>query len=440
MFGVRSIVRLGTAAWHRLRPLPARHSYQVPLRPRLSVEALTDRLVPSVTGTDLTGSTLAQQLASADTQVRFVEIPASGPWQAHVGAETPPISPQQLSNILGGVTNLRQLGTPSVTSGTIEYGGETIPILVLQYGSSVSVELAYSTNGTGSISRPGTAADSQSNVLGGLVNVYVDGSERRFLIDHTDGSVYGPMPPLVLDAFHAPDRVGDVDSISSEPGVPRSGFGALAPSNMSAAMPSSTLAAFIAGWSNGRQIADGLAAPTADGAWVNTVEIAVNAGNPADVLLAVDTVLPDARTDLIRLKDAELAVVPTYLIGDALGIPAALPRADDQPDLGLVPRVVGLDELPGGVPPAPVSIEQLLDLLGAAGTRDVQPGEIEVRDAGFALREWFEGILNQGGSGAVVAALVLEGALVAYVYRRSRRIGYTIQASQILPGRPREKT
>ncbi|QJW98274.1 hypothetical protein [Frigoriglobus tundricola] len=271
--------------------------------------------------------------------------------------------------------------------------------------------------------------------------MYLDGNERRFLIDHGDGGPNVPEPPLMLDVFHPLNRVGDGDSNSPGAGAPRSGTSGLGSVNLSAAMPNSTLAAFLAGWSNGRQIADSLAAPTADGTWVNTVEIAVNPGNPADVLLAVDTVLPDARADLIRLKDADLAVVPTYLIGDAAGAPAAPARADDQSDLGLMARVVGLDELSGGIPPAPLSVEQLLDLLGSVGGTPGAPvGETEVRDAGFALREWFEGVLNQGGSGAVVAALVLEGALVTYVYRRSRRVGHAIRACQIMPEPPGEKS
>jgi len=410
----------------------------MPLRARLSLEPLTDRFVPNAAGTDLTGSTLAQQLASADTQVRFVEIPAAGPWQAHVGTQTAPLTSRQMSDILGGVSNLDQLGTPSVTSGTVEYAGETIPILILQFGSTITVELAYSTDGTGSIGRLGSAADAQSNVVGGLVNVYVGGSERRFLIDHDEQPNW--QAPLLPEVLRSGDRVGDGDSNSFVPGASRSGLGGFAPSNMSAAAPNSALAAFIAGGSNGRQIADGLAAPTADGTWVNTAEVAVNGGNPADVLLAVDTVLPDAKADLIRLKDADLAVVPTYLIGGA-GTASARAGGEDPSDAGLVPRVVGLDEVPGGVPPAPVSVEQLLDLLGSVeGTRDARPGEMEVRDAGFALRAWFEGVLNQSGAGAVVVALVLEGALVTYVYRRSRRVGHAIRASQIVPGRPGEKT
>jgi hypothetical protein len=64
------------------------------------------------------------------------------------------------------------------------------------------------------------------------------------------------------------------------------------------------------------------------------------------LLLAVDTVLPDAKADLVGLQNADLAVVPTYVIGAPPATAPAPPRVDDRPDLGLAAQVVGLDEFP----------------------------------------------------------------------------------------------
>ncbi|WP_171473496.1 hypothetical protein [Frigoriglobus tundricola] len=161
---MRSIVRLGAAALRRLRRPRVRLAGPVPPRSRLSVEPLTDRLVPSADFTSLSDLNLAHALADTDTAVRFVEIPASGPWQDHVNSQASPISPRQMFGVLGGVSGLAQLGAPTLTVSTVEYGGETIPILVLQFGSSLTIDLAYSTNGVGT--------DLQSDVVGGLVSVY----------------------------------------------------------------------------------------------------------------------------------------------------------------------------------------------------------------------------------------------------------------------------
>jgi hypothetical protein len=208
-----------------------------------------------------------------------------------------------------------------------------------------------------------------------------------------------------------------------------------------------SLAAFIAGCPDGKQIASGFVAQGAKDDGANgTVEVAANAsGNPADVLFTVDTVLPDAKADLVRMQNADLAIVPTYLVGDAAAAPVAPPRTDDRLDLGLPAHVVGLDELAGSVGSAPLSAERLFEQLTSAdGGCDVeiwtlaapgsQAGAVEVRDAqhpnvdgqrmapstdgGLTLREWLDGLLQRGGNvAAVVAILGLEG-LLASVYRR----------------------
>jgi hypothetical protein len=219
-------------------------------------------------------------------------------------------------------------------------------------------------------------------------------------------------------------------------------FGRIEPANTapSASTTGSSLATFLAGWSGGKLIAGSLAAQTADDAPANgTAEVAVNdPGKPAEVLLTVDTVLPDANADLVRLQNADLAIVPTYLVGDAPVASVAPPRADERPDLSLTTHVLGLDELPGGVSCALVSTDQLFEqrasadrgrdvearrLLAEAGVRpdgiEVGNAPVAPKEAGLALREWLDGLLNQGGKGTkMIAAMAMEGLLVAYVYRQ----------------------
>jgi hypothetical protein len=200
----------------------------------------------------------------------------------------------------------------------------------------------------------------------------------------------------------------------------------------------------------GAQIAGGLSTPSADDAGENALaEVAVHApGNPADVLLTVDTVLPDARADLVRLQNADLAIVPTYLVGTAPATPLAPPPVDDQPDLALAAQVVGLDEFPGAGSLTPAATDSLfehlawadsgrgvpacsLDLRGMpSGTIDVgdaaqaaapAPQSAVPTDAAPAFREWLDGLLQQGEKGAVmVPVLALEG-LMAFVYWRGLR-------------------
>jgi hypothetical protein len=164
-------------------------------------------------------------------------------------------------------------------------------------------------------------------------------------------------------------------------------------------------------------------------------------------LLTVDTVLPDAMADLVRLQNADLAIVPTYVVGTAPATPPA-PRVDDRPDMGLTAQVVGLDEFPGDGSLTPASADRLFEQLAwadsgrgeAACSLDLggmQPGASDVGDAAQAaalaqrsavptdaapaLLEWLDGLLQQGEKGAVmVPVLALEG-LMAFVYWRGLR-------------------
>jgi hypothetical protein len=436
MFGFRLMVRLGSAALRWLQP-HVRLSCSRPSRTRLSFESLSDRILPSV---DLTHINLSQEFADPDAaQVRFVEIPQSESWRPYLDSQEFPISPQQMSDILGGASRLEQLGTPSVTGGTVELGGETIPTVVLQFGSSVTIDLVFGEDVAGSADDPGSAADSRSAFLGGFVEVCLNGGERRFLMDHIGVEPSWQGTPSLPEVHSLAKNAGEGSPTQLAHG-PRPTIAGIEPTNTSpsAAATGSPLATFLAGWSGGKQVGGELAAQAADDVWVNrAAEIAVNdPGNPADVLFTLDTVLPDAKPDLVRLQNADLAIVPTYLVGDGPVSPVAPPRVDEQSDPGLTTHVVGLEEWPGGVSHPPFSTDRPFELAASAdggraveacrlGAR-IQQGEIEVGDAlhaaptdvGCALREWLDGLLNQSGNAAeVVAALALEELLVA-VYRR----------------------
>ena len=161
------------------------------------------------------------------------------------------------------------------------------------------------------------------------------------------------------------------------------------------------------------------------------------------MLLTVDTVLPDAKADLVRLQNADLAIVPTYVVGAAPATPLAPPRVDDRPDLALAAQVVGLDEFPGVRSLTPASTDRFFEQLAWADSgRGVpacgldlggkQPGAIDVGDAAQAaaqaqqstlptdaFRKWLDGLLQQKGA-VMVPVLALEG-LMALVYWRSLR-------------------
>jgi hypothetical protein len=164
------------------------------------------------------------------------------------------------------------------------------------------------------------------------------------------------------------------------------------------------------------------------------------------VLLAVETVLPDAGADLVRLQNADLAIVPTYLVDGVPAAPVAPSRADDRPDLGLTVQVVGLGESPGGGSRATSSTDLLFEQMAGWGAEartpaaagvpsggteagDARPAAASAEptaaatDAGLAVREWLDGLLRQGEeSAAVVPVLAVEG-LLAYLCWRGRRPG-----------------
>jgi hypothetical protein len=449
MFHLQSILRLVPAAWRRVRPSQVR-----PSRSRPSLENLPDRILPSI---DLAGpvqQTLSQDLAEpGPDQMRFMEVPKSDDLLSSWESDAFSLSPQQMSDILGGPSRVEQLGTPVVTHGTVGLLGDTFQTLDLQFGPSLTVHLVFGGVGAGSAGGPGSAASAQPPLLGGLVDVNSDGVERRFLMDYGGASRDRPDGPPLSLVPNALQNLGDGKWTRPALGD-RPVIGAQEPTETAplAETTGPSLAPFLAGSPGGKQIADGLAAQAADDVGVNGMaEVAANApGNPADVLLTVDTVLPDARADLVSLQNADLTIVPTYVVIDAPAAPVAPPGEGERSDLGLTAQVVGLDELPGGVSRAPSSADRLFEQLAwADGGRGVEAwrlaaagvesGGIEVgdaphaaaragptaspTDAGLALREWLDGLLQEGGKGAaVVSALALEG-LMAYVCWRGWRPG-----------------
>jgi hypothetical protein len=306
-----------------------------------------------------------------------------------------------------------------------------MPLWGLQFGTN---DLAFDKNMAGSAGETAFPREESPAVIGSLLDVDVASGARRFLIHSSEVERNRPSAPAsaelasltkyARDRNLTPPGLGAWTSSVSEPTTTASAAGTT----------DASPAQFVASWSGGQQIADGLAGPAEERR--GNVEVVVNSpGNPAQVLLTMDTALPDARAELVRLQDSDLAIVPTYLVGDAPVAAVALPAAEERPNLALTTIVVGLDELPNGGSRAPVSVDRLFELLASAeGGGDgeawmmlrgagVRPARIEDRelptpptDAGFALREWLDGLVNRGGGDTkVVVALALEG-LVAYVY------------------------
>ena len=340
---------------------------------------------------------------------------------------------------------MEQLETPVVTRGTVEIGGEAFATLNLGFGSSVTASFVFAGERAGSAGNPGPAPYARPFLLGGLLELNADGGERRFLMGYRGWEKARPGAPLLFGLLSAEYTA---DNKATQPGP--SGQAAAGGPEPPEALPLSgttgpSLALFVAGWPGGTQIAGGLSTPSADDEGGKALaEVAVHApGNPADVLLTVDTVLPDAKADLVRLQNADLAIVPTYVVGAAPATPLAPPRVDDRPDLALAAQVVGLDEFPGVRSLTPASTDRFFEQLAWADSgRGVpacgldlggkQPGAIDVGDAAQAaaqaqqstlptdaFRKWLDGLLQQKGA-VMVPVLALEG-LMALVYWRSLR-------------------
>ncbi|HEV3085281.1 MAG TPA: hypothetical protein VGY66_36335 [Gemmataceae bacterium] len=412
---------------------------------------LPNRVLPSIDLVSPVHADYSVDLAEPEIErMRFMEIPTSGAVLQYWESGAFSLSAKEMFDILGGPSYAEQLGTPVVTRGTVAIDGKAFATLNLGFGSSVTARFVFAGDGAGSAGDPGSAPYARSSLLGGLVDLNAAGGERRFLMDYRGAEKAGSGAPLLFGLLSA---AYTADSKAAQPG-PSGGLVGGGPEPTEASPLSETTAPspalFGAGWATGTQIAGGLSTPSADDAGVNALaEVAVHApGNPADVLLTVDTVLPDARADLVRLQNAELAIVPTYVVGAAPATPLAPPRVDDRQDLSLAAQVVGLDEPPGDGSLTPASTDRFFEQLAWADSRrgvaassldlgGMQPGAIDVADAAqaaaqaqqsavptdaaSAFRDWLDGLLQQGENGAVmVPVLALEG-MMAFVCWRSLR-------------------
>jgi hypothetical protein len=275
-----------------------------------------------------------------------------------------------------------------------------------------------------------------------------DGGERRFLMHYRGSEKAWPGAPSLFGLLRAEDTADNKATPPGPGGRPAVGWPVPAEALPLSGMTGPSPAFFRAG---GSQIAEGLSTLPADAAGVNApAEVAVHApGNPADVLLTVDTVLPDAKADLVHLQNADLAIVPTYVVGTAPATPLAPPRLDDRPHLGLAAQVIGLDEFPGDGNLTPASADRLFEQLAWADSgralavcnldlKRTQARAIDVSDAdqaaaqsqqsgmptdaALAFRQWLDGLLQHGHKGAMmVPVLALEG-LMAFVYWRGLRL------------------
>jgi hypothetical protein len=441
MFHLHALLRLGTAARRWLRRPPVRPSCRRPC-----LELLPDRVLPSIDLFSPVHPDYSLEWAEPEMeQMRFMEIPRSGDALRYWEAGDFSLSAKAMFDILGGASRAEQLGTPVVTRGQVEIGGEAFATLNVGLGSWVTANFVLAAEGAGSAGNPGSAADAGPLLVGGLWDLHIDGGERRFLAAEK-AALGGPAPFVLLSSESSADKAaqpgpGDRPAVGGpEPAGALPLAGTTAPS----------LPLFMAGWADGTQIAEGLSTASADQAGVNAMaEVAVRApGNPADVLLTVDTVLPDALADLVRLQNADLALVPTYVVGTAAAPPLALRWVDDRPDLRLTVQVVGLGELPGDGILTPAATDRVFEQRAWADhgrgvvacsldLGEMQSGAIDVGDAAQAatpvqqsavptgaapaLGEWLDGLLQQGEKGAVIVpVLALEG-LMAFVYWRGSR-------------------
>ena len=178
MFHLQSMVRLGSATLRWLRTRRAR-----PARVRPSLEFLSDRILPSIDLSGLANPDLSPAKTDpALAQVQIIETPA-GALPPYHDSEASSISYQQLLDVIRAASPAAGLGRPVVTTDTLGLDGQTVQILNLSYGSSVTLRLAFDDRGAASPGEPDSAATSSSNLLGGLVDVNSQGGESRFLLD-----------------------------------------------------------------------------------------------------------------------------------------------------------------------------------------------------------------------------------------------------------------
>ena len=280
MFHLQSMVRLGSATLRWLRTPRAR-----PARVRPSLEFLSDRILPSIGLSGLANPDLSPvKTDPALAEVRIIEIPGAAALPPYHDSGALSISSQQLLDVIQAASPAAGLGRPVATADTLEIDGQTVQVLNLSYGSSVTFRLAFGDGDAAAPGEPDSAATSSSNLLGGLVDVYSQGGESRFLLDFGgSGRVpAGRGAAVVAAQLRLRRRVPRRRPISRPRPAGRSSFDNHGPTETQPAAASEgtspSLAAFLTDRPSGEQIAGGLAAQTADGAGGDvTGEVAVNA-------------------------------------------------------------------------------------------------------------------------------------------------------------------
>src|SRR5437660_4891494 len=171
MFHLHAIRRLGSAALQWLRPPPVRPSCRRP-----SLELLPDRVLPSIDLVSHVPPDRLVDLAEPEIeQMRFMEIPTSGPLLKYWESDAFSLSAKDMLDIMGGPSHAEQFDTPVVTPGTVEIDGQAFATLTVGFGSSVTARFVFAGEGTGSAGDPGSATYTTRSLLGGLLDLHADG-------------------------------------------------------------------------------------------------------------------------------------------------------------------------------------------------------------------------------------------------------------------------
>jgi hypothetical protein len=125
-------------------------------------------------------------------QMRFMEIPKSGPVLEYWESGAFSLSAKEMIDIIGGPSHAEQLDPSVVTRGTVEINGQAFRMLEVGFGSSLTASFVLAGKGAGSADNGASATYDRPFLLGGLLELYGDGGERRFLMDYRRSEKAGP--------------------------------------------------------------------------------------------------------------------------------------------------------------------------------------------------------------------------------------------------------
>ncbi len=260
----------------------------------------------------------------------------------------PSSTPAQTQEAIDALASSLQTWTapPAVVTGDLNVGGKSYPVADVQFGSTAQVVLVFGKDDSPAPQGPGGRPD--DGVLGAGIAVQTPNGDQRYVLDFDRGVGQAGFDPRLYE----PPGPGFVPDPSAP--YPRGGYACAADKGESQMTTPCEATEEVdpcpMGRTDGSRIADGLA--RADGGGSSgrtdgtTDGVEIDAADPDGQTLALvtpDWDLPDARQELVPLHDANLAVVPTYVVGDGQA-PAADAPADARPDLNLTVEVVGLEE------------------------------------------------------------------------------------------------